>query len=99
MRCDALQLSSTLMKLGFKTVPHELYCMVKEGIILFFYVDDIVLAYRKAEEEKVMQLMSQLQAHFTITGGEELQWFLGNRYPDYTRSKEAPNMVKSNNLY
>ncbi|KAJ3454849.1 hypothetical protein MRS44_013449 [Fusarium solani] len=46
-------LTATLHELGFKTVPHEPCCMTKGGIIFFFYVDDIVLAYRKERESEI----------------------------------------------
>jgi hypothetical protein len=71
------ELISTLEKLGFKRVPHEPCCMVQNGIIIFFYVDDIVFAYRKAQEKEARALMAQLQLRYRLTGGDTLQWFLG----------------------
>jgi Reverse transcriptase (RNA-dependent DNA polymerase) len=65
-------------QLGFKEVPHEPCCMTSDdGILIFFYVDDIVLAYRKTEHCRAMKLISQLRNHINISGGEYLQWFLG----------------------
>jgi hypothetical protein len=69
--------TSTLGKLGFTPVPHEPCCFVKEGVIIFFYVDDIVVAYRKANQPKVDFLIEQLKSIYQLTGGDELQWFLG----------------------
>jgi hypothetical protein len=51
--------------------------MVQNGIIIFFYVDDIVFAYRKAQEKEARALMAQLQQRYRLTGGDTLQWFLG----------------------
>jgi hypothetical protein len=51
--------------------------MTFDGILIFFYVDDIVLAYKKSENCRAMELISQLKKHFNISGGEDLQWFLG----------------------
>ena len=39
------EFTTTLKALGFQVVPHKLYCMIKDSIIIFFYVDDIILAY------------------------------------------------------
>ena len=58
-------------------MPHEPCCMTSDGILIIFYVDDIVLAYRKTEHCRAMGLISQLKEHFNISGGEDLQWFLG----------------------
>jgi len=46
-------LMSSLTELGFKEVPQKPYVMLKDGIIFFFYVDDIVFYYRKTDEKKV----------------------------------------------
>ena len=50
---------------------------MKNGIIMFFYVDDIVFAYKKHQKDIVLGLINQLQTKYTLQGGENLQWFLG----------------------
>jgi hypothetical protein len=70
-------LTATLHELGFKTVPQEPCCMTKGGIIIFFYVDDIVLAYKKERESEIQSVMENLQKRYKLTGGKPLQWFLG----------------------
>ena len=45
------EFTSTLKALGFQTVPHEPCCLIKDGIFVFFYVDDIILAYDKKKEQ------------------------------------------------
>lgn len=69
--------TATLRGLGFDTVPHEPCCMTKGGIIIFYYVDDIVLAYRKERESEIQSIMKELQKQYKLTGGKPLQWFLG----------------------
>jgi Reverse transcriptase (RNA-dependent DNA polymerase) len=69
--------TTTLLEIGFKPIPHERCCLTYDGILIFFYVDDIVLAYRKSQESKAQDLMNQLKRHYNISGGEDLQWFLG----------------------
>jgi len=51
--------------------------LIKGGILLFFYVDDIVLAYRKEDIATAQLLVTQLQQKYRLTGGNDLQWFLG----------------------
>ena len=67
------ELSSTLRSLGFQPIPHEPCCFAKNGILVFFYVDDIVLAYRKAQESLANELISALKKRYELTGGNELQ--------------------------
>jgi hypothetical protein len=51
--------------------------MISDEILIFFHVDNIVLAYRKTEHCRAMELISQLKKYINISGGEDLQWFLG----------------------
>ena len=69
--------TTTLREIGFETVPHEPCCMRRDGIIIFFYVDDIVLAFRKSMQDEAEKTARQLQTRYTLTGGNDLQWFLG----------------------
>jgi hypothetical protein len=71
------EFTSGLQKIGFKTVPHEPCCLIKDNIIIFFYVDDIILAYQKDQEQKAKGLIEELQSKYSMTGGKDLQWFLG----------------------
>jgi hypothetical protein len=41
------EFTATLTCLGFKPVPHELCCMIRDKIMIFFYVDDIIFAYNR----------------------------------------------------
>jgi hypothetical protein len=68
--------TSTLKKIGFKPVPHEPCCFTHEGVLIFFYVDDIVFAYRKQDGATVERLIAQLRSKYNLAGGDELQWFL-----------------------
>jgi hypothetical protein len=71
------ELTSTLVSLGFVQVPHEPCCYIRNGIIFFFYIDDIAMAYRKAQESEIQALIQSLKQRYDLTGGHELQWFLG----------------------
>jgi hypothetical protein len=64
--------TTTLKALGFQTVPHEPCCLLQDGIIVFFYVDDIVLTYHK-QKEQAQQTIKHLQEKYTFTRGNDLQ--------------------------
>ena len=67
--------TSTLLEIGFTPIPHEPCCFTCNGVLIFFYVADIVIAYRN--ESLARDLMSQLKRRYNLSGGEDLQWFLG----------------------
>jgi hypothetical protein len=71
------EFTTTLRTLGFQTVPHEPCCLIKYGVIIFFYVDDIILAYHKDKGQEAQNAIKQLQEKYLFTGGNDLQWFLG----------------------
>ncbi|KAI1515859.1 polyprotein [Pyrenophora tritici-repentis] len=84
------EFTSTLKELGFQEVPHEPCCLIKGGIIIFFYVDDIILAYHKDIEQSAQQAIARLQEKYLFTGGNDLQWFSASR------SSEIANQGRSN---
>jgi len=51
--------------------------MIRQGCIVFFYVDDIVVAYRKTDQAIANHAIRGLKAKYELTGGHDLQWFLG----------------------
>ena len=71
------EFTTTLQGLGLSVVPHEPCCMIKDGTIIFFYVDDIIVAYHQKHKEEARKMVEKLQEKYTLTGGKDLQWFLG----------------------
>jgi hypothetical protein len=71
------EFTAALTTLGFKPVPQEPCCMIQSGIIIFFYVDDIIIAYHRTQEQEAIRIVTQIQGKYLCTGGEDLQWFLG----------------------
>jgi hypothetical protein len=71
------EFTTTLRAIGFQPVPHEPCCLIKDGVIIFFYVDDIILAYHKDKVQEAQNAIKQLQDKYLFTGGNDLQWFLG----------------------
>ena len=41
------ELINTFKEIEYKEVPQEPYVMISRGVIAFFFVDDIVICYRK----------------------------------------------------
>ena len=41
------ELTKTLKSLGFEQMPYEPCCFIRNGVIIFFYVDNIVVTYRR----------------------------------------------------
>lgn len=66
-----------LREQGFREVPQEPCCVVRHGIVCFFFVDDIVFAFRKKHEAEVKQTVKGLQKEITIKEMGNLRWFLG----------------------
>jgi hypothetical protein len=58
--------TATLRELGLEPVPHEPCCWTKDGVIIFFYVDDIVVAYRKENEAIAQSLTAALRARYSL---------------------------------
>ena len=57
-------LSQALRKLRFKPVPHEPYAFAYKGILIFFYVDDIMVAFRSTQRPEALETMRQLGARY-----------------------------------
>lgn len=70
-------LTSILLDIGYKPVPHEPCAFLRNGIIVFFYVDDIVIAYRKEKQSEARETIRQLKQKYELQGGNDLHWFLG----------------------
>lgn len=70
-------LTGSLRELGFREVPQEPCVMLNGGVIVFFYVDDIVFCHRKKDKEKTDRLIKELQKEYNMNVLGELKWFLG----------------------
>jgi hypothetical protein len=68
-----------LEKLGFQAVPEDLCLFTRSGIIVFFYVDDIIIAHHCSKSSEAIQLRTQLQRHWELRDMGEATWFLGIR--------------------
>ena len=69
--------TGTLIDIGLRPIPHELCCLTSgDRILIFFYVNNIVLAYRKSHKSKAKEILIKLKGHYNIFDEEDLQWFL-----------------------
>ena len=50
--------------------------MLKNGIVVFFYVDNIVFCYRKTNKKKTQKAIKELSKKYQISTFSELKWFL-----------------------
>ena len=71
------KLKKILLCQKFREILHESYCMTWNSILVFFYVDDIVLLYHPTKRETTQHLKWSLQQRFEIRDLGDLQWFLG----------------------
>jgi hypothetical protein len=61
------------MKLRLTPVPEDPYVFVTHGIIVFFYVNDILIASHPSMREKAYQLKRDLEAHWELTDHREAE--------------------------
>lgn len=73
------ELTKTLLEIGYERVPHEPCAFIRNGVIIFFYVDDIVIAYRKERRTTAPRAVIELKQRYKLQGGDNLNWFLGIR--------------------
>lgn len=52
---------------------------VKRAIIVFFYVDDILIASHPLVQDEAKQLEGDLVVHWELTDHGEAEWFLNIR--------------------
>jgi hypothetical protein len=71
------ELTKSLKELGFQIVPQEPCIMTKGSVIIFFFVDDIIWAYRKADSNIAKTAIEKLKKRYQMTHLGEPKWFLG----------------------
>jgi hypothetical protein len=68
-----------LTKIGLKQVPDEPCLFIGEGIIVFFYVDDIIIASAPNKQKEADDLFRALEKEWPLRDLGDAQWFLGIR--------------------
>jgi hypothetical protein len=64
------QFTVILTKIGYTQVPHKPCCFINQGIILFFYVNNIIITFRNKNYTKVDKLIKSFKKHYNISGGD-----------------------------
>jgi hypothetical protein len=67
------KLTDVFTNLGFKSVPQKLCVAISGKTIVFYYVDNIVFAYRKQDKPLVNRAIKGLKKQFEITDCGELK--------------------------
>ena len=67
---------STLTKLGLQPVNEESCFFISKELIVFFYIDDIVVLFRKKHKKTFKEFKEKLMDHYEIREIGELNWFL-----------------------
>jgi hypothetical protein len=74
------EFSTALKDLGLHKVSGEPYLFINEdGVIIFFYINDIVLLCRSKALPQLYKLRTALIQRYKIRDLGELSWFLGIR--------------------
>ena len=62
---------SNLIKMGFGIILHKPYYMMKKGVFVFFYINNIVFTFRKNKTGIIKRVMRELKTKYSFTGGGE----------------------------
>jgi Reverse transcriptase (RNA-dependent DNA polymerase) len=68
-----------LQQLGLKRVPGVNCVLVSDWLILFFYVDDIVLLFTKENRTKAEEFVTRMKTELQLREITDANWFLGIR--------------------
>jgi hypothetical protein len=70
------KLTNVFTNLGFKPVPQEPYVAISNEAVVFYYVNDIVFAYKKQDKPLVNKAIKGLKKQVKMTDYSKLKWFL-----------------------
>ena len=51
--------------------------IIKKGVLIFFYMNNIVFMFRKNKTGIVKGIIRELKIKYQFIGGGKFQWFLG----------------------
>ena len=60
----------------FKKILQKLCVIINRKMIVFFYINNIIICYRKKNETKARAVMFELQTKYTMNVLRSLKWFL-----------------------
>jgi hypothetical protein len=68
-----------MQALGLRPVPECACLFTNKKLIVFFYVDDIVVLFHRRDRQSYEAFRRALMSHFQLREIGELKWFLGIR--------------------
>ena len=71
------KLEGALYSQGLVTLTQEPCIALGRGVVVIYYIDDIVYLYRKQDKPLVDQYINELKDQFEVTDHGEMKWFLG----------------------
>ena len=71
------KLKDKIKKLGFEEIFEKSCVVQKNGIICFFYIDNIVFIFKKDQPNKFQNTVASFSKTITIERKKEQKWFLG----------------------
>ena len=57
--------------MGFSIIPHKPCCIIKKGILIFFYINDIIFVFRKNKTGIIKGAVRELKTKYQFIGGKE----------------------------
>ena len=57
--------------MGFNNVLHKPYYIIKEGVLIFFYINNIVFIFRKNKTGIIKGIIKELKTKYQLIGGGE----------------------------
>ena len=70
------KLTLRLKKKEFEFLFEHLCLFINSRVIIFFYMNDIILLFRKKDREKLNKITVRLMRHYEIKDQSKLHWFL-----------------------
>ena len=55
---------SSLIKIGFNIILHDPYCIIKKGLLIFFYINNIVFTFRKNKTRIIKGVIKELKTKY-----------------------------------
>lgn len=80
-------LSQTLIKIGLEPIPGIDCLFTNQFMLLFFFVDDIVVIYDRRYTKEVNKFQAQLFQTYEMRYLGELEWFLGIRITRHRKNR------------
>ncbi|EED14304.1 conserved hypothetical protein [Talaromyces stipitatus ATCC 10500] len=74
------ELTTTLLSLGFVPIPDEECLFIKNGVLILFFVDDILVFYDKDKKQAIFEETEKgLTSKYELRKMDKFEWFLNIR--------------------